>query len=61
MVHNFLVCVFVSTQMEDFRKPKKNIERFISEMVSPEYGLYFKNELPNTNEAINGTMKAFTD
>ena len=54
------LCVFASTQMDDSSKPKKHIEKFISEMVSPEYGLYFKNELPSTNEAINGAMKVIS-
>ena len=54
------ICVFTSTQLEEFDKSKLSIENYIGKLASQEYGLYYKEKLPNKNEAINGAMKVIS-
>ena len=54
------ICVFTSTQLDEFNKCKLIIENYISKLASQEYGFYYKEKLPNKNEAINGAMKVIS-
>lgn len=54
------ICVFTATQLEESNQNSVHIENFISKLANQEYGIYFKNELPKTNEAINGAMKVIS-
>lgn len=54
------ICVFTATQLEKSNRSRIYIENFISKLADKEHGIYFKDQLPNTNEAINGAMKVIS-